>query len=115
MIIWKYSFYPSEEEKESPANFLYQLNIDSPKEAATIELHLETMCKLEFYNWPSQWKKKIANNCYQMTSGNHRVYYGLYGREIIVFHICRKVAQNALPLDLNRARLNQADYEKWRK
>ena len=112
---WKLSYYPSELIRDSPTLFLYQLNIDSPKEAATIEEHLATMCKLESNDWARQWKKKIAKNHYQLTSGNHRVYYGLYDREIVVFYICRKKGQKAEPIDLNRARLNQRDYESWRK
>ena len=115
MNIWKLSYYPSELIKEAPTKFLVQLNNDSPKEAATMVSHLSTMCQLEFIDWANVWKKPIAKNHYQLTSGNLRVYYGLYGREIVVFYICRKKGQKALPADLNRARLNQEAYESWRK
>jgi hypothetical protein len=116
MKLWKLSYYPAEEENDSPQSFLYQLGNNSPKEAATIEGKLSTARSIEkFADWPPDWRKPIAKNHYQMTAGNHRVYYGLYESEIVVFYICRKKAQEAKRYDLNRARLNQEDFEKWRK
>jgi hypothetical protein len=115
MEIWKYSYYPSADVRESPERFLINLSKDSPHEAALIEQHLSTMCRIENHLWPHDWRKQISKNHYQHSVGDHRFYYGLYGREIVVFHICRKRGKKALGSDLNRARLNQEEYEKWRK
>jgi hypothetical protein len=109
---WKLFYCPSEIVNDSPEEYLLRLNIDSPDEVNTITSHFESMCAIEnSYNWPPKWRKQIAKNLYQHTASNHRVYFGLYGREIVIFFICRKVSNKALPIDLKRASLNQKAFE----
>jgi hypothetical protein len=90
---------------------LLRLSKDSPQEAAKIYHHLNVMGELEKENWSGDWKKKIDNNNLQLTAGNHRVYDGIYGSEIVIFFICRKKGRRARPKDLKRAMLNQERYE----
>jgi hypothetical protein len=111
MSIWQYAFCPSEIISEPPSEYLSTLGKNSPKDAAIIVSHLYLLCEKEIQNWPPN-PKPISKNHYQLTAGNHRIYFGIYGRKLIVFYICRKMSQKAKPGDLNRARLNQEAYDK---
>jgi hypothetical protein len=113
MTIWYLFYCSSDIVNDPPDETLLRLSKDSPGEAAKIDLKLATLCGLEIQNWPPKWVEKIARNRFQLRAGNFRIYFGVYIKEIIVFHICRKMAQKALRSDLERARLNQEAYEKW--
>jgi hypothetical protein len=116
MSIWEYSYCPSEIINESPAEYIFRLNKDSPQETTIIVRRLDTICELEKHLWPPKWVKPIdkkAKNLYQLTAGNHRVYFGIYGRKLLIFYICRKKSMEAKPIDINRAKLNQKTYENW--
>ena len=116
MRIWNLFYCTSEIVNESPVEFLDQLRKSSKHEVAIITRRLNDICELERPNWPHNWfEPPIAKNNIQLTTGNHRVYLGTYGSEIVVFYICRKKGRKAKPFDLNRAVINQEAYEAWKR
>jgi hypothetical protein len=112
MRLWNLFYCGPDIVNESPEEYLYGLNANAPQEGAIIERRLETLCDLLSPNWPPTWIKLIKKNLYQLKAGDHRIYFGIYKKELIVFFICRKVGNSARKQDIKRALLNQEDYEK---
>ena len=105
---WEIKFFPPSGEKHSPGDFIK--TIANRTEATIIERRLETIRELELVDWPSAWVKKVAG-IYQLKAGDHRVYFDLDGRTIIVVcHVCRKVSQRAKEKDIGRAKANLKSY-----
>lgn len=112
MRIWNLFYCGPDIVNESPVDFLYGLNANAPQEVAIIERRLETLCDLTTPNWPPKWIKLIYKNLYQLKAGDHRIYFGIYRKDLVVYFICRKVGNSARKQDIHRAILNQADFEK---
>ncbi|MBN2549399.1 MAG: hypothetical protein JXB15_09595 [Anaerolineales bacterium] len=107
---WEIKYYPPSGERYSPKDFIQ--SITNPGEVNIIGRRLETISQLETYEWPTKWIKSIEG-IYQLTAGDHRLYFDLDGnRIIIVCYVCRKVRQKALKSDLVHAKNNLANYYK---
>jgi len=102
MAKWEKVFFPPEGEKHSPIDALK--NIPRPGDQALIMRRLALISELETGDWP-HWVKMVNKN-YQVTAGDYRVYFNLYGRKMVICHICRKVSRKALQSDLDRASTN---------
>ena len=108
MVKWAIEFFPPEGENYSPADTLK--NITLAIERARIMRALGVIMELEPWEWP-RWVK-LVDNIYQVTAHNHRVYFYVVDRKLIVCHICRKVSQKAQKGDLDRAKKNFLEYKK---
>ena len=110
---WEITYYPPSGHRHSPTDYIQSLT--NPVEVNIIKRRLETIAQLETHEWPSGWIKLIIKGVYQLTAGNHRIYFSLDGNKIIVVcYACRKVSQKALKSDLERAEANWASYCKSR-
>ena len=113
MRIWDLFYCGSDIVNESPEDFLDVLTVNAPQESAIIDRRLDSLRDMPLQNWPPKWIERISKNRYQLKAADHRVYFGIYEKKLVVFYICRKVANKAKRIDLIRAGLNQEAYEKW--
>ena len=108
MSIWEIVFFPSSGSRYSPEDYIYSLN--SKQELVQIQHRLNSLSELEIAQWPGLWIKPIRG-LYQLKAGDHRLYFGIDKRKLVVCHACRKVAQKALQADLERAKINFNNYK----
>jgi len=113
VLIWNIEFYPSAGENYSPEDYINNLS-STPQEVASIKHRLSAMRELNIQDWPRTWVKNFTYHkikIYQLTaSENHRLYFGIDGKTIVVCYMCKKVRQRALPKDLKRAAAIFAEY-----
>ena len=107
MPIWKLEFYPAEGQRHSPVDALK--GKCNQHEQAKIVRMLASLQELEPVNWPPKWVKNVSG-LVQMRSGNFRVYLKVIDKTIVVVHVCRKVAQEAKPSDIETALANLNNY-----
>lgn len=100
-------YLPPEGDGWSPETYLDNL---LASERAKIDGQLETIAGLLPYEWSGKWVKNVSG-LYQLTSGNHRLYFLLDGKDIlVVYYACLKTSQQAHPYDLARAKENRDLY-----
>ena len=101
-------YHPKSGDKHSPGTLLGSLC--NPNEQAHFLQKLELLATLETSAWHFPWLEHL-NSFYQVRQGNYRMYFDLVNNDIIVVHVCRKVARRALQNDLDRALNNLRDYQ----
>lgn len=111
MASWQPFFFPCPGEQNSPEDYINGL--DNVNEAANIQIHIETVCRLT----PAYWIgykpiKPIDTDLWQLTVGKHRIYITLNSKDhmVVIVYACKKVSQKAKPQDLKRAMANRDKY-----
>jgi len=109
MSLWEIEYFPAKGERNSPTDKLGEIcDID---EQAEFQQKFRTLRELEAKYWSFKWLKPVKG-FYQVHQGNFRGYFKLYGRKIVVFHFCRKVANKIKVEDVRIAESNRERYEK---
>ena len=110
-MVWQILFFPPRGERNSPIDFIKDLNQSSVQ--ASILHKLQSLSERDFAGWREfRWFKKFKGEIYQITEGSYRVMCCLDDRTIVVVHAFRKKTQQTKKKDINRA---QSHCHKYRK
>ena len=100
-MVWQIIFFPSSGERNSPQDFILDLN---PKEQASILRNLKSLSMRDFASWREfRWLKKFKGEIYQITAGPYRLMCCLDGHMIVVVHAFRKKTQKTPKKEISRA------------
>jgi len=109
MTRWTVIFFPPAGENHSPEDFIDR--IQPVAEAARIMQHLNAISKLSELRPHERPGVKRFKKIYQLTCGNHRLYFDTdEGRLIVVLYACRKRSNETKKKDLDQALRNLANY-----
>ena len=117
MSIWKVVYFPSEDQKQSPVNYIKNL----PENEANLVLNrLLLISQREPNEWlDNTWTKIWDGKIWQLDGTQTRVLLcrdtdELGERKIVVLHACKKQKQKTHPRDAQRAKNQYAKYREGR-
>lgn len=107
--LWQIEFFPSEDDRDSPFNYIAGLSNESDQDAIMHRLK-DILGKRPKSDWPHTFVHKIEGDIYQLTAGQHRLLFVLDDKKILILHACRKQKKKLLKKDKKRAILNYHKY-----
>ena len=112
MINRKIVYYPNNEHRNSPLQYIGKLEVNGNKKDANKILNKISIVARTRYPEIEINNVKQIGNVYQYSIDAHRVYFAIIQNNttIVVTHICRKVSRKAKKQDLDMAENNLSEY-----